>query len=171
MEAKDVLFLARIPGLSITTDSKIKLAGTVTPTSNYVWPTAEALRPFYAETEKYRAATPTIAVVDSGIDKNRADFDNGARVIDSQVVTQLLPNSPGDGRGHGTFVAGIAAGSAPGYMGANPHANLVSVDVMNDGGQATIADVIAGADWIYTHKDADNIRVANFSLQSGAPTS
>ena len=48
---------------------------------------------------------PTIAIVDSGIDKNRADFDMGARVTDDVVITQLKPNSQGDGRGHGTFVA------------------------------------------------------------------
>src|SRR3989442_15159757 len=46
LKAKKVLQLARIPGLTITADSKIKLAGTVVPTSNQVWPTAEALRPF-----------------------------------------------------------------------------------------------------------------------------
>ena len=33
-------------------------------------------------------------------------------------LTSLAPNSPGDGRGHGTFVAGIAAGVGPDYAGA-----------------------------------------------------
>ena len=170
LKAKKVLQLARIPGLTITADSKIKLAGTVVPTSNQVWPTAEALRPFYEATEQYRSATPTIAIVDSGIDKNRADFDNGSRVIGEQVITQLQPNSPGDGRGHGTFVAGIAAGSAPGYAGAAPAANLVSLDVMDDNGMARTSDVIAAAQWIYQHKDEKNIRVANFSLHATVPS-
>src|SRR6185295_12961474 len=106
MKAKHVLALARRPGLTITSDSRIKLD--VMPTSNQVWPTAEALRPFYSDTETYRASTPTIAIVDSGIDQRRADFDGGARVVGDQVITKLVPNSPGDGRGHGTFVAGIA---------------------------------------------------------------
>ena len=95
---------------------------------------------------------PTIAIVDSGIDKNRADFDMGTRVIAEKVFTTTRPNSPGDGRGHGTFVAGIAAGSAPGYAGAAPGANLVSVDVMNDNGMARTSDVIAGVEWIYQNR-------------------
>jgi hypothetical protein len=45
-------------------------------------------------------------------------------------LTSIGPNSSGDGYGHGTFVAGIAAGSASGYAGAMPNANLVSIDVL-----------------------------------------
>ena len=48
----------------------------------------------------------------------------------------VSPNSPGDGRGHGTFVAGIAAGSGANYAGAAPAAKLVSLDVMDDNGMA-----------------------------------
>jgi serine protease AprX len=108
---------------------------------------------------------PTIAVVDSGIDPSHsADFGN--RVIGQVNLASLTPNSPGDGYGHGTFVAGIAAGAATGYAGTAPTANLVSVDVMNDAGQATVADVVAGADWILRNKSTYNIKVANFSLHA-----
>jgi serine protease AprX len=168
MKAKRVLVLARRPGLTITSDARIKLDAT--PTSSQVWPTAEALRPFYVDTDRYRSATPTIAIVDSGIDKNRVDFDGGARVVAEQVITQLVPNSPGDGRGHGTFVAGIAAGNGPNYAGAAPAAKLVSLDVMDDNGMARTSDVIAAAGWIYNHRDQYNIRVANFSLHSTVPS-
>jgi serine protease AprX len=168
MKARRVLVLARRPGLTITSDARIKLD--TVPTSNQVWPTAEALRPFYIETDQYRSATPTIAIVDSGIDKNRVDFDGGARVVAEQVITQLQPNSPGDGRGHGTFVAGIAAGSGANYAGAAPAAKLVSLDVMDDNGMARTSDVIAAAGWIYNHKDEYNIHVANFSLHSTVPS-
>ena len=168
MKAKRVLVLAHKPGLTITSDARIKLDAT--PSNNQVWPTAEALRPFWPDTERYRSATPTIAIVDSGIDKNRVDFDGGARVVADQVITQLLPNSPGDGRGHGTFVAGIAAGSGANYAGAAPAAKLVSLDVMDDNGMARTSDVIAAAQWIYEHKDQYNIRVANFSLHATVPS-
>jgi serine protease AprX len=168
LKAKKVLVLAKQPGLTITSDAKIKLAAL--PTSKHVWPTAENVRPFYADNETYRAAMPAIAIVDSGIDKNRADFDGGARVIHEQVITTLLPNSPGDGRGHGTFVAGIAAGSAPGQAGAAPAAPLVSVDVMDDHGMARTSDVIAGAEWIYNNREKYNIRVVNMSLHSTTPS-
>ena len=108
---------------------------------------------------------PTIAVVDSGIDPaHAADF--GARVVGQVNLASLTPNSAGDGYGHGTFVAGIAAGAAPGYAGAAPKANLLSVDVMNDQGEATVADVIKACDWILANKSTYNIQVANFSLHS-----
>jgi serine protease AprX len=108
---------------------------------------------------------PTIAIVDSGIDTSHtADFGN--RVLGQVNIGTLGPNSPGDGYGHGTFVAGIAAGAAPGYAGAAPKANLLSVDVMNDEGEATVADVVHACDWILANKSTYNIQVANFSLHA-----
>ena len=85
-------------------------------------------------TGKAPATAPAIAIVDSGIEANRLDFGGGARVIEHEVITSLLPNSAGDGRGHGTFVASIAAGSAPGRLGASPTSPIIDVDVMDDNG-------------------------------------
>jgi serine protease AprX len=108
---------------------------------------------------------PTIAIVDSGIDPaHTADFGN--RVLGQVQLGSLKPDSPGDGYGHGTFVAGIAAGAAPGYAGAAPKANLLSVDVMNDEGETTVGDLIHAADWILANKSTYNIQVANFSLHA-----
>jgi serine protease AprX len=165
MKAKKVLKLAKIPGLTITYDSQVKVSAL---SSNQVWPTASGVRPMWGESTT--AQTPTIAIVDSGIDKNRADFDMGARVKQEVNLTTLPNNSNGDGRGHGTFVAGIAAGSAPGYAGAAPQANIVSIDVMDDSGMARTSDVIAAAEWIYNNRQSKNIRVANFSLHSTTPS-
>lgn len=111
-----------------------------------------------------RTRLPTIAVVDSGIEARR-DFGN--RVVGQISLTQLQPNATGDGRGHGTFVAGLAAGA----YGAAPGARLVSLDVMDDNGKALTSDVIAAADWILQNKDRYDIRVANFSLHSSRPSS
>jgi serine protease AprX len=108
---------------------------------------------------------PTIAIVDSGIDATRvADF--GSRLLGQVNLASLTPNSPGDGYGHGTFVAGIAAGQAAGQFGVSPRSNLVSLDVMNDQGEATVADIISACDWILANKSADNIKVANLSLHA-----
>jgi serine protease AprX len=172
LKAKKVLQLAHVPGLTITFDAPVRLSGTVSPvthTSMHVWPTASGVKPMWGNRPS-TGAMPTIAIVDSGIDKNRPDFDMGARVIDEVVLTQLEPNSPGDGRGHGTFVAGIAAGSARNQAGAAPQANLISVDVMDDNGMARTSDVIAAAEWIYQNRQSKNIRVANFSLHSTMPS-
>jgi serine protease AprX len=113
--------------------------------------------------------TPTIAVIDSGIDAGRADF--GGRILGQASFVSSGADAPGDGYGHGTFVAGIAAGGADGLAGVAPSANLVSLDVMNDEGDATVADVIAACDWILANKDAYNIRVANFSLHAASRAS
>ena len=110
------------------------------------------------------ASSPTIAIVDSGIQATRADF--GSRVLAQVNLASLGPNSPGDGYGHGTFVAGIAADGASGYSGTTPNANLLSIDVMNDQGQGTVSDVVRACDWILANKAKYNIQVANFSLHS-----
>jgi serine protease AprX len=112
---------------------------------------------------------PAIAIVDSGIDASRPDF--AGRVAAQVTITDRVPNSPGDGRGHGTFVGAIAAGSAAGYAGAIPNAKLVSIDVVDDVGIANTRDVIAAADWILAHKDEYGIRVANFSLHNSLQSS
>ena len=115
-------------------------------------------------------APPAIAVVDSGVDASRA-ADFGARVVASVPLSQLSPGETGDGLGHGTFVASIAAGSEPTHPGVAPAADIVSLRVMDDQGQALTSDVIAAADWILQNKDEYGIRVANFSLHSARPSS
>jgi serine protease AprX len=106
---------------------------------------------------------PAIAIVDSGIE-SRADF--GDRLVASVNLSRLPDNSPGDGRGHGTFVAGIAAGSGDRYTGTAPAGKLVSIDVLDDTGMGLTSDVIRAAQWILDNRDRYDIRVANFSLHS-----
>jgi serine protease AprX len=163
-----IVDLAKRPGiLAITLDSKIRLSAQYTNSQS--WVDSAGVSDFYVGQALSSLDVPAIAVVDSGVAAGRTDF--GGRVIKSVTMTGLLPNSPGDGRGHGTFVAGIAAGSRAGYAGAAPTAPIVSIDVMDDLGMAMTSDVIAAADWILANKSRYNIRVANFSLQSTVPAS
>ncbi|MEO8289753.1 MAG: S8 family serine peptidase [Gaiellaceae bacterium] len=161
-----IVRLARKSGIgAITLDSPIRLAGSLT--NKQRWPFVSGVQKFWASGTS--AATPTIAIVDSGIDASRADL--GGRVVAQVNLSSLAGNSAGDGRGHGTFVAGIAAGSGDGYAGAAPASKIVSIDVMDDQGMAMTRDVIAAADWILKNKDTYGIRVANFSLHSAQPNS
>jgi serine protease AprX len=168
IKARKLNFLARVPGLTVTPDAPVRLSAL--PTSKHIWPTASGVRNLWSTAYRTAPKAPTIAIVDSGIDANRPDFDYGARVKANVVMTQLQPNSPGDGRGHGTFVAGIAAGSAPDNAGASPTSDIVMLDVMDDYGMARTSDVIAAAEWIYQNKDKHDIRVANFSLHTTTPS-
>jgi serine protease AprX len=151
--------------LAITRDRKLVASGQFS--SDQDWTQTSHVDGFWSGMQLSGLSLPAIAIVDSGVQSSRIDF-NG-RVIKQVRITNLLPNSLGDGRGHGTLVAGIAAGSASRYAGAAPTAPIVSLDVMDDNGLALTSDVIAAADWILQNKAAYNIRVANFSLQSSTP--
>ena len=159
--------------LAITLDSRVRLSVYNNGfSSSQGWVTAAGVSDVWSGYLK----PPAIAVVDSGVQACRSDFgDTGygcsSRVIKQVSLTSLLPNSSYDGRGHGTLVAGIAAGSRDGYAGVAPTAPIVSLDVMDDNGMAMTSDVIAAADWILANKARYNIRVANFSLQSTVPAS
>ena len=158
-----IVDLAKRPGiLTITLDSRIRLSAQYT--NGQTWVDSAGVSDFYTGQALSSLNVPAIAIVDSGVAAGRTDF--GGRVVKQVTMTNLLPNAIGDGRGHGTFVAGIAAGSKTGYAGAAPTAPIVSIDVMDDNGMAMTSDVIAAADWILANKGTYNIRVANFSLQS-----
>jgi len=141
--------------------------------SSQAWPAAVGVDQLWpllgAASAKAGPGAPSIAFVDSGIEAGRQDFGN--RILANVNLSTLPDNSAGDGLGHGTLVAGVAAGSAPGYAGAAPTANIVALDVMDDQGMAHTSDVIAAAQWILKNRKAYNIRVANFSLHSASATS
>jgi serine protease AprX len=126
------------------------------------WPYVAGVASLLSSSGGQTLEPPTIAIVDSGIDTDRADF--GGRVIEQANLSTRLGNQPGDGYGHGTAVASVAAGEAAGYVGAAPDARLVAVEALDDEGVAYLSDVIAAADWVYLNRERLNIRVANFSL-------
>ena len=154
--------LAKVDGLTITPDSPVKVSGS--HYSTQLWPYESGNAALWSGT----ASAPTIAIVDSGIDASRADF--AGRLYPQVNLSSLTPNATGDGRGHGTFVAGIAAGDATGKSGAAPTAKILPIRVMDDNGVAMTSDVIRAAQWIYDNKDAYNVKVANFSLHSAMPS-
>ena len=164
LTGKQILRLARRSHIAaITRDAPVVLSSY----SFQRWPYAAGVHRLW--NTQAAANAPAIAVVDSGIATGRSDF--GSRVVANVNLSTLPGNSAGDGRGHGTFVAGIAAGNANRYAGASPGSKIVSIDVMDDNGMAMTRDVIAAADWILANKAQYNIRVANFSLHSASPAS
>jgi serine protease AprX len=159
-----LLRLAKQPGIfAVTLDSEV----TSTVKNPQKWPGGPHIDWFWGS-PSFKSQAATIAIVDSGIDTSNGQF--GTRVVTQVDLTSQVPSLRADGRGHGTFVAGVAAGAGA-YGGAAPTAKLVSVKVFNDLGQGMTSDVLRAADWILQNKDRYSIRVANFSLQTGIATS
>jgi serine protease AprX len=173
LSGKDVLNLAKKKRiLTISVDQAVRITSGPLYMSTQRWPYASGVAKFWTQlftgNPSSMANPPTIAIVDSGVDPSRPDL--AGRVLQEVDLTSLPNNSPHDGRGHGTFVASIAAGSGALNAGVAPNAKLVSIDVVDDTGMGMTSDVIAAADWILANKATYNIRVANFSLHGSQPS-
>ena len=105
-----------------------------------------------------------IYVVDTGIRLTHQQFggraSSGTDVIDG--------GSADDCNGHGTHVAGTAAGSTYGIAKA---ASLVAVRVLDCRGSGPISGVIAGLNWVIGNHQAGQPAVANMSLGTSANSS
>ena len=102
-----------------------------------------------------------VYVVDSGVRKTHNDF--GSRVEAGATAIHDGRESD-DCNGHGTHVAGTAAGSAHGIAKL---ATIVPVRVLDCGGSGSWSGVIAGLDWI-AGDSAGRPSVANMSLGGGS---
>ena len=163
LTGRQILLLAKLPFVAaIMPNDRTVATGGVASMNPQLWPWSTRV-PLNWVGSSRNLSLPTIAIVDSGIDATRTgDFSN--RVIGQVNLASLQPSATGDGYGHGTAVADIAAGGAAGTTGVSPRANLLSVRIMDDQGNSTVADVVNAADWILQNKAAYNIKVANFSL-------
>jgi serine protease AprX len=169
LKAKWILRLAKVPGLVVTVDAPVQATGSGSKLTNaQLWPYAAGNAKLWGS--KYQPApnAPTIAIVDSGLDAGKTDFSG--RAYPQVNLSSATPGAAGDGDGHGTFVAGIAAGGNDGYAGASPNSHVIPIRVMDDNGVARTSDVVAAAQWILANKDTYNIKVANFSLHSATAT-
>jgi serine protease AprX len=162
--------LQKVPGLIVTPDALVKVSGGVSLKSSQIWPYESGNSALWAgDLGLYSSSTPAIAIVDSGVQANRPDFGN--RIRASVNLSTIDGNSSlDDQRGHGTFVAGVAAGASPDLTGAAPTAPIVSIKVIDKNGQAKTSDIINACQWILDNKAKYNIRVANFSLHSAYGT-
>lgn len=101
-----------------------------------------------------------VYVVDTGVNLSHSSFSG--RIADG---FSAIPDGRGvdDCNGHGTHVAGTAAGAS---VGVAQQATIVPVRVLNCDGSGFGSDVLAGIDWIVkTHPGGPAI--INFSLGGG----
>lgn len=108
-----------------------------------------------------------IAILDTGIYSHQDLVRPKNRIV---AFKDFINNrqTPYDDNGHGTFVAGVAAGngylSGGKYRGIAPDASLIGVKVMDENGSGDSSDIIAGMQWVVNNKDKYNIRVLSVSL-------
>jgi len=119
--------------------------------ANLIWP-------------NYVAATPTVCVVDTGVDVNHPDLIgralNGADFVNDDAIAN-------DDNGHGTHVAGTIAAIANNKKGITGISNgkVLAVKVLSAAGWGTSFDVAAGITYC-----ANNpyVKVINMSLGGSA---
>ena len=88
---------------------------------------------------RYRAAPSIgIAIIDSGI-QSGIDFDSRISAFYDFTHGDIRVSTPTDEYGHGSHVAGLAAGT---YVGVASNARLIGLKVLDGNGQGTTANVI-----------------------------
>jgi serine protease AprX len=168
---------------AVTLNSVIKQTSWSGPSGPPSWALSTSFDQSVGATRLWRRSTGAgvgVAVIDTGISGDLADFrtsrsDDTSRVIASAVIDPNATTAD-DTYGHGTAVAGLIAGNGAyrdsddslwgQYDGTAPDANLISVKVADDDGQATILDAIYGLQFAVDHKAQDNIGVINMSFRS-----
>jgi serine protease AprX len=162
---KDVLYISRDAALRATTETSwgaplAHTPGIVETGAPWVWSTGLS------------GKGVGIAVVDSGVAPHADLAGRIIAAIDFTSASPTVSTAPlGDPGGHGTHVAGLAAGdgtaSAGEFEGMAPQANIVDVRVIDGTGSSDISTVLRGLQWVLANRATYNIRVVNLSL--GAP--
>jgi hypothetical protein len=107
-----------------------------------------------------------IYIIDTGIRRSHSEFAPASTRVAAGYYTPGL-GSTDDGCGHGTHVAGIAAGATYGVAKA---ARIIPVRVFPGGSQTicnagtSVANVVAGVNWVTSNHTGANTAVANMSL-------
>ena len=116
----------------------------------------------------------TIAFLDSGIDWNNVLMRDAYGNTRVRVVVDAVTGEStfSDVFGHGTAVAGVAAGRTyRGISGLASDASLISVRVLGADGEGSVSDAIRGLDWCVSNRQTYNIRVINMSIGASSSES
>ena len=104
-----------------------------------------------------------IAIIDTGVSEVA---DLAGRVVGGANLSGRPADT--DEYGHGTFIAGIAAGDGTSsngeHAGVAPGAHVVPVKIAGRNGSADISNVLAGIQWVVSFKDVYDIGVLNLSV-------
>ena len=124
----------------------------------------------HATWDTTKGDTMKVAIFDTGVDGDHEALEDNIDPNIGHSSIDIEPDPYNDEHGHGTHVAGIAAGQekvdgelSP-AIGMAPEAQLVSVKVLSSGGSGSTDGIIEGVDWCI---DTDNCNVINMSLGGG----
>ena len=106
----------------------------------------------------YTGKAIKICIVDSGVDSSHPDL-SGSIMAEANFTTEAA----GDLNGHGTHVAGIAAGNGAAsnglYRGVAPEASLYVAKVLNRSGAGSQSTVAAALEWA-VEKEVDIVNLS-----------
>jgi len=112
---------------------------------------------------KYNGSNIIVAVLDTGIDPTHPDLDdlddnettNESKIINGVSFVEMEPYYLGDFNGHGTYVAGVIAGTGNAskgtIKGVAPGAMLMNIKVLSYNGDGYWSWIISGIEYAITH--------------------
>lgn len=120
---------------------------------------------------EYTGKGVVVALLDTGI----APHDD-LTIPENRILAWhdliLDKNFPYDDHGHGTYMAGIIAGSGQSsrgrYKGLAPEAKLVGVKVLDRKGEGKLSDLLLGIEWCLNNQKALKIKVISLALGTAA---
>jgi len=168
LNKKQIEELATLPFIT-RIEYNEKVYATLSTATNY-FGTAKASTDFSVTGDRdgsvsYSKNDVVIAVIDTGIDINHVDLNNGKVIAWKDYV--LGQTTPYDDNGHGTHVSSIAAGEGEAnslYKGVATGTALVGLKVLDSNGSGTMDNVTAAIDWAVLNKDLYGIKILNLSL-------
>ncbi len=119
----------------------------------------------------------TICIIDSGINYTHESLGSCSRTSFLAGTCAKVLNGtdfvnddgdPYDDHGHGTHVAGIAAGNGS-VNGIAPNARLVIIKACSAAGLCSESNVLAGIEWCTQNAEVYNISVISMSLGDNTP--
>lgn len=168
--------LASVPGVVVTPDLPVHVQADLpsgsssTPNSAY----RKVVGGDRLAADGHNGSGVTVALVDTGV-SDVPDLAGRVVQVRDNVTGAVSPcvnfsgeSTCADSYGHGTFMAGIIAGSGASssgtHQGMAPGARIVSLKVAGKDGSADVSTVLAAVQWVVSFKDEYGIRVLNLSL-------
>ena len=150
------------PGTSVVPDRPVRATGADVAATT----AAGTVQQTIGLSDGPHGAGVTVAVVDTGV----ADHPDLAGRIVAHINTSDSP--AGDGYGHGTFVAGLIAGSGASSTGRWPGvataARILDVQVADADGTTSLSNVLRGLQAVADRPATEGVRIVNLAMS--APT-